>query len=76
MGLFRPDRDRRDDDDPFLLWKVRLFVIGAGLGFAGMMLEMPVLLWLGIGALFVGVALRFRRPAAPPSWDMDEGEEE
>ena len=65
MGLFRPDRSRTEGDDPYLLWKVRIFVVGAGLGFIGMMTEIPAVLWTGVVLLTIGVALRFRAPPLP-----------
>ena len=69
--VFRPDRTPRDGDDPFLLWKVRLFVVGGGLGIAGMVTEWSVLLWGGIAVLAAGVARRFgsRQQEDGDAWD-------
>ena len=57
MTPFRPSRDD-PGNDPFLLWKVRLFVLGAGLGIWGMAAEIPLLVWVGMGFLAIGVLLR------------------
>lgn len=78
VGLFRPDRSRPTSDDPFLIWKVRFFVIGGGLGIGGMVMEMTWMLWIGVAILAVGWFLRFRsleagREAVP--WP-DGGEED
>ncbi len=57
--MFRPSRDRPDRSDPYLLWKVRLFVTGAALALVGMALVMRWLVWAGIGILVVALLLRF-----------------
>lgn len=69
--VFRPDRTPRESDDPRLLWKVRLFVVGGGLGIAGMVTEWSPLLWGGIAVLAAGVALRFgrRQTGDGDAWD-------
>jgi hypothetical protein len=71
MSLFRADRSRRGGEDPFLLWKVRLFVVGGGLGIAGMITEWSPLLWGGIAILAAGVGLRFgsREGRDTDAWD-------
>lgn len=57
--MFRPSRSRTGDTGPLLVWKVRSFVIGAALALAGMALDTDWLVWSGIGALAVGLLLRF-----------------
>ncbi|MGI9626973.1 MAG: hypothetical protein ACR2QM_09070 [Longimicrobiales bacterium] len=58
MGIFRPD-SRHKADEGLLLWKVRLFIVGAALGVGGMVTENPWVLWSGVGVLMVGMTLRF-----------------
>jgi hypothetical protein len=53
------DRGRDGEDDPWLLAKVRLFAIGAGLALGGILLDSEWLVWAAIGALVAGVLLRF-----------------
>ena len=78
MPIFRRDRSTGNDDDSLLLWKVRLFIVGAGLGVAGMTMNIPWVLWAGMAALFVGMLLRLserrRREAVQFAEDgtMDE----
>lgn len=57
--MFRPTRERREGDDSLVVWKIRLFALGAALALAGMALTLPWLVWAGIGALVVGLLLRF-----------------
>lgn len=57
--MFRPSRTRRDGADAFLVWKVRLFAVGAAIALAGMALTWRWLVWVGIGTLAAGMALRF-----------------
>ena len=57
--MFRPSREQSGRSDPYLLWKVRLFVIGAALALVGMALVMRWLVWAGIGILVVALLLRF-----------------
>lgn len=57
--MFRPSRTRRDGADAFLVWKVRLFAVGAAIALAGMALTWRWLVWVGIGALAAAMALRF-----------------
>lgn len=68
--LFLVDRSHRTDDR-FLVWKVRLFAIGATLGLAGIFLDVKALVWAAIGVLVVGFFLRFMPPA--PRSDADVG---
>jgi len=56
--MFRPSRERRGEDR-FLAWKVRIFVAGAALAFAGIGMSLSWLVWVGIGVLVVGLLLRF-----------------
>ena len=57
--MFRPSREQSGRSDPYLPWKVRLFVIGAALALVGMALVMRWLVWAGIGILVVALLLRF-----------------
>ena len=52
------DRSSRTPDR-FLIWKVRLFAIGATLGLAGMFMDQRAMIWGAIGVLVVGFLLRF-----------------
>lgn len=59
------DRSRRDEPDPFLDWKVRIFFAGAALLAAGVFLRRDVLalvaaIVLGVGAVLM-VIDRYRR---------------
>lgn len=56
--MFRASRSRRDENDAYVVWKVRLFALGAALAVAGMALTVRWLVWAGIAALAVGMALR------------------
>ena len=60
--MFRPSRDRSRTDDPFVVWKVRIFVIGAACSLAGIGLEISWVVWVGVGVLAIGMLLRFIRP--------------
>lgn len=55
--IFRPSRDQRAG--PLLEWKVRLFVVGAGLGLAGIFLDSRWLTGAAIAVLAGGALLRF-----------------
>lgn len=57
--MFRPSRKRREGEDRFLAWKVYLFMIGAGVAFAGMALSRSWLVWVGVAILAVAMMLRF-----------------
>lgn len=56
--MFRPSRKRRNGEDRFLAWKVRLFVIGAAVALVGMGMSLFWVVWVGIGVLGVGLVLR------------------
>jgi hypothetical protein len=58
MGLFRPSRERRDGEDPFLMPKMMLFVAGAIFGVIGMATERNWVLWLAFITLGFGLLLR------------------
>lgn len=57
--MFRPSRERKEGEDTFLAWKVRLFVIGAVAAFAGMAVSRSWLVWGGIAVLVIAMVLRF-----------------
>lgn len=57
--MFRPSRKKREREDRFLAWKIRLFVTGAAVAFAGMAMSLSWLVWAGIAVLAVAVVLRF-----------------
>ena len=57
--MFRPTRDRSRADDPLVLWKLRLFGVGAALALAGIGFEVRWVVWCGIGVLAIGLLLRF-----------------
>lgn len=62
--MFRPSRTRRGPD-PYLDWKVALFVAGAAAGSVGMATGSRWLVGTAIVLLGAGVALRAaRRPGA------------
>jgi hypothetical protein len=63
--------DRRRRAGPYLEWKVRLFVVAAVLGLAGIYMEERWLTGAAIALLLVGLALRFL-----PTREEDESEEE
>lgn len=58
MGIFRPDRDRRDED-PALDHKMLIFMLGAVLALVGMTSGNRIIVYLAIAVLFVGIILRF-----------------
>ncbi len=67
------DRRRREQPDPFLDWKVRIFFAGAAVLMAGIFLQLDVLALVAIIVLAAGLllalvsAIRGRRSAfAPP----------
>ena len=69
------DRSRREDPDPFLDWKVRIFFSGAVLLMASVVLGRDVLALLaaavlGVGAVMILIARirERRRPPPPDSW--------
>lgn len=57
--MFRPSRKRRDGEDRYLVWKVRLFVVGAAVALVGMGMSLQWLVWAGTGVLLVPLVLRF-----------------
>jgi hypothetical protein len=66
------DRGRKADRYPWLIWKVRFFVIGAGLAVGGMILEMDWLIFVAIVFLAAGFLIRF----LPGGTGVVEGEPE
>jgi len=63
MGIFRPDRTRREPDR-LLKLKMIIFAIGAAVALAGIAYDRRPLLLLAIAILAVGVLLRFVSPDA------------
>ena len=59
----------RTDDERYLRARTALMCVGAGLGLAGMLLDILWLIWLALAILLAGVALRHVRP-------REEGEEQ
>jgi len=60
MGvLFFVDRSREADEYPWLAWKVRFFIVGAGLAVGGMVMEMNWLILVAVGVLVAGFLLRY-----------------
>jgi len=57
IAMFRPSRETRGPD-PFLQWKIVIFVIGALAGLVGVATENPWLVWIGVAVLVSGVLLR------------------
>ncbi len=53
------DRHRRADRYPWLEWKVRFFVIGAGLAVVGMAMDVQWVVGVAIVILFAGFLVRF-----------------
>jgi hypothetical protein len=58
MGLFRPSRERRDGEDPYLLQKMMLFVAGAIFGIIGMVTERTWVISIALLTLGFGMLLR------------------
>ena len=56
--MFRASRSQRAEYDRYVLWKVRLFALGAALALAGMAWTVRWLVWGGIAVLAAGLALR------------------
>lgn len=56
--MFFPSRRRRGPDF-HLDWKIRLFFFGALLAFIGIGVGEPLLVYVAIGVLLVGVLIRF-----------------
>jgi hypothetical protein len=59
MGLFRPDRTRREQPDRLLELKMLIFAVGAAVALAGIAYERRELILAAIIILAVGVLLRF-----------------
>ena len=57
--MFRPSRNRSGGGDPFVVWKVRLFGVGAALALSGIGFEVSWVVWAGVGVLAIGLFLRF-----------------
>lgn len=57
--IFRISRKPPGESDPYLQWKVRLFMLGAVIAAAGMTTEISWLVWAGVAVLAVGLGLRF-----------------
>lgn len=57
MGLFRPDRTRREPDR-FLKLKMMVFAVGAAVALAGIAFDRRPLLLLAVAILAFGVLLR------------------
>lgn len=51
------DRSRRDEPDPFLDWKVRIFFVGAALLMVGVLLDREVLVLAAAAVLAAGSVL-------------------
>lgn len=68
--------DRRRRAGPHLEWKVRLFVVAAVLGLAGIYLEERWLTGAAIVLLFAGLALRFLPTGEMSSAEDDEEPEQ
>ena len=60
--MFRPSRTRSGDDDPFVVWKVRIFALGAALALGGIAFGNTWVVWGGVAVLGTGLALRFIIP--------------
>jgi hypothetical protein len=64
--------DRRRRAGPYLVWKVRIFVVAAVLGLAGIYLDERWLTGTAIVMLFGGLSLRF----LPAGREEADGEDE
>ncbi len=51
----------RPREDRYLHTRVALMCVGAGLGLAGMLLDIGWLIWIALAALLAGLALRHLR---------------
>ncbi len=51
--------------DRFVVWKVRLFMLGAALALGGMALSLRWLIWTALFVLAAGLALRFAGKREP-----------
>lgn len=70
MVFFRASREKRGPDR-FLTAKIAIFLSGAAIAAVGIMTGKNWLIYVAIGVLIVGVALRFfdRKGSPPPSQD-------
>jgi len=57
IAVFRPSRESRGPD-PFLQWKIVIFIVAAIVGLAGVATENRWLVGIGIVVLISGVLLR------------------
>lgn len=57
IAVFRPSRESHGPD-PFLQWKIVIFIIGAVVGLAGVATENRWLVGIGIVVLISGMLLR------------------
>lgn len=58
-------RRRRSGPDPFLAWKVGIFVLAAGMWIAGVIAGQAWLTGAALAVLLVGLLLRFVRRGEP-----------
>jgi hypothetical protein len=73
--IFRPSRARRGDD-PWLQQRTLIFLVGAALSIAGLVLDMGILINIAIVVLVIGAILglvaRRRADADTPLDDADD----
>jgi hypothetical protein len=71
-------RHRRDASgrDPYLMMRLRLLSIGAGLALGGLFLDLSILMWGALAVLIAGFALRFISGRDAGDADGDEGADE
>ena len=55
--IFRPSRQRRGED-PYLIAKTLLLLVGTAIGIAGISFSSSAIVWTGIGVLAIGMILR------------------
>lgn len=67
------DRSRKADAYPWLVWKVRLFVLGGALAVGGMAVEVNWLVALAIPVLIAAFVVRFLPGGKGVTTDPDEG---
>ena len=60
--MFRPSRKPPGGNDPFVVWKVRIFALDAALALAGIAFGNSWVVWGGVAVLGVGLALRLFVP--------------
>lgn len=60
--MFRPSRTRSGGEDSFLVWKVRLFALGAAVALAGIAFSNSWVVWAGIAVLGAAAVLRLLIP--------------